>query len=373
MPVKMKCPNSECARTLSIKDKYAGRRGRCPFCGGKIEVPDLNGVLPKPAVKWAQNRADRDEGDGFEVIEEDDEDEEEEEAEARQRSSARRKQARPRPAEDEEDAAAVDEDDDTKIPHRSGKKAAARSRSKSAAKKIERPRETPSEASSSTSRPRPRRRVAFDEPKPDRNAAIMLGVCAFFLLVLGLSTLLPWINVYGGGDATSTRGISTLSGQVMLGISALACLIAGGAAIAYRQMPVKAANDMAAIAAAAAGGWASACSVWLIGWLWKGYGSGERLHEIISRRGSPLNMALLPPDSPLAGHVYGTDLKISLGSGLWVGLAMGLLVVGVFTHLLGTRQRGGALLVCPMGGLLVGAVLLIYAVHPWDTFMAVAK
>ncbi|MEZ6070652.1 MAG: hypothetical protein R3C10_10340 [Pirellulales bacterium] len=39
MPIPTTCPN--CGKTSQIKDKYSGRRGRCPVCGKVISVPVL--------------------------------------------------------------------------------------------------------------------------------------------------------------------------------------------------------------------------------------------------------------------------------------------------------------------------------------------
>ncbi|MEO1235420.1 MAG: hypothetical protein AAFX76_01385 [Planctomycetota bacterium] len=37
MPIDVTCPG--CSKTLRVHDRYAGRRGKCPACGGAVEIP----------------------------------------------------------------------------------------------------------------------------------------------------------------------------------------------------------------------------------------------------------------------------------------------------------------------------------------------
>jgi len=40
MPINVHC---DCGKTLRVKDEYAGRSGKCPACGRRVDVP-----LPEP-------------------------------------------------------------------------------------------------------------------------------------------------------------------------------------------------------------------------------------------------------------------------------------------------------------------------------------
>src|SRR5262245_66627911 len=40
MSIKMACPNPRCKRSLTAKQEMAGRRLKCPACGGGIGVPN---------------------------------------------------------------------------------------------------------------------------------------------------------------------------------------------------------------------------------------------------------------------------------------------------------------------------------------------
>src|SRR5262245_2751878 len=42
MPIKMSCPNPTCRKSLTARDEMAGRKVRCPACGGTIDVPAGN-------------------------------------------------------------------------------------------------------------------------------------------------------------------------------------------------------------------------------------------------------------------------------------------------------------------------------------------
>src|SRR5437588_11760474 len=37
--IRVKCPNSKCQQTLTVKDEFAGRTGKCPACGTAVQVP----------------------------------------------------------------------------------------------------------------------------------------------------------------------------------------------------------------------------------------------------------------------------------------------------------------------------------------------
>src|SRR5262245_56650988 len=39
MPIKITCPNLNCRKTLTARDEMAGKRVKCPACGGAIAIP----------------------------------------------------------------------------------------------------------------------------------------------------------------------------------------------------------------------------------------------------------------------------------------------------------------------------------------------
>src|SRR5262245_19358366 len=45
MAIKLSCPNPTCRKGLTARDEMAGRKVRCPACGGTIDIPAGNGGL----------------------------------------------------------------------------------------------------------------------------------------------------------------------------------------------------------------------------------------------------------------------------------------------------------------------------------------
>lgn len=39
MPIKAKCPNPDCGKVLTAKDEHAGKKAKCPACGGIVQFP----------------------------------------------------------------------------------------------------------------------------------------------------------------------------------------------------------------------------------------------------------------------------------------------------------------------------------------------
>jgi len=51
MPIRVQCPNKTCAKSMTVKDEFAGKTGKCPACGMPVKVPAL---APAPAkASWA--------------------------------------------------------------------------------------------------------------------------------------------------------------------------------------------------------------------------------------------------------------------------------------------------------------------------------
>ena len=42
MSIKVKCPNPACNKSMTVKDSWAGKKGKCPACGSVINVPDTS-------------------------------------------------------------------------------------------------------------------------------------------------------------------------------------------------------------------------------------------------------------------------------------------------------------------------------------------
>jgi hypothetical protein len=49
MSIAVDCPNGH---TLKVKDKYAGKTGRCPYCRARVEVPDPSQVSDEDVLDY---------------------------------------------------------------------------------------------------------------------------------------------------------------------------------------------------------------------------------------------------------------------------------------------------------------------------------
>ncbi|GHS97833.1 hypothetical protein FACS1894139_10370 [Planctomycetales bacterium] len=52
MPIPISCP---CGMTAKVKESYAGKRVKCPQCGGGVAVPDAAPSLPEPVLERVDN------------------------------------------------------------------------------------------------------------------------------------------------------------------------------------------------------------------------------------------------------------------------------------------------------------------------------
>lgn len=53
MPIQAKCPNPACGKVLTVKDEHAGKRGKCPACGGLVSIPGVPVVPTFPSPPGA--------------------------------------------------------------------------------------------------------------------------------------------------------------------------------------------------------------------------------------------------------------------------------------------------------------------------------
>ncbi len=55
MPINAICPNPACGKALMVDEKYAGMQGKCPFCGTVFTFPSLapTPIVPEPVVPMA--------------------------------------------------------------------------------------------------------------------------------------------------------------------------------------------------------------------------------------------------------------------------------------------------------------------------------
>ncbi|GEM_PF-3935350 len=57
MPIKFHCLS--CGRKLAVADSLAGRRAKCPECGGAVQIPQASPPAPPPSVRPARQEPTR--------------------------------------------------------------------------------------------------------------------------------------------------------------------------------------------------------------------------------------------------------------------------------------------------------------------------
>jgi hypothetical protein len=63
MPIRVQCPNKSCAKSMTVKDEFAGKTGKCPACGTPVKVPAVAPVPAKETLAPA-SQADQDTVEG---------------------------------------------------------------------------------------------------------------------------------------------------------------------------------------------------------------------------------------------------------------------------------------------------------------------
>ena len=69
MGIRVHCPNGH---VFKVKDKYAGKKGRCPFCEGRVvvQVPDLISTTSEAVKYSAGQSAPRDDPSSSSIFDE---------------------------------------------------------------------------------------------------------------------------------------------------------------------------------------------------------------------------------------------------------------------------------------------------------------
>lgn len=77
MPLKAKCPNPDCGKVVTAQDVHAGKKAKCPACGGVVQLPKLPKAAPPPPKKERRRKPAPEEIEEEEDLESDEEEEEE--------------------------------------------------------------------------------------------------------------------------------------------------------------------------------------------------------------------------------------------------------------------------------------------------------
>lgn len=306
MPIQVKCPNAECGKVMTVKDEFAGKRGKCPGCGKPFPIP----AAPK-AKKPADDEDDQDSNPY--VVSETPEEKAAKEAEARK---AQRKRKR-RSEDDEEDE---DEDDDEEESKQRKKK------------KKEKEAET-------------------------LMVGGLLGAGMVFLVCLALTSQLNWfsVTVTGSGKDFDPQSVKKLEkemvrweGKVLLGVSLAAAALAGIALGLYFAMDRETAEHYVTAGACFAEAWGVSVLLWLLGFMWLWIVSVRYKVEYKLQTLPEVNVQFLP------------DM------GLIIAVVMSLGAVVVFSYVITKMEQKGWLWMSQLMGIIVGVLLVVLDVKPWD-------
>jgi hypothetical protein len=234
-------------------------------------------------------------------------------------------------------------------------------------------------------RPRRRRARRFDRPrwrgparKIDQQAAISLGIGIFLLVFLALTPLLSWIHVsgsFGGmtlggglGD-TSLLKASSWEGPLILGFSLAAAVFVGVTLAMFFVLDPDASDMLSSISGGVALAWSSTVVLWMLGFIWKIFAISLTIHSKIKEaqeKAKQLNPQL--QNNPMFNQtVEKIDVSLYPGVGLWLCLLAAIGVAALFSYLVAGRRRSEWLLIGYGVGLLVGILLVVFNVKPWET------
>jgi hypothetical protein len=189
---------------------------------------------------------------------------------------------------------------------------------------------------------------------------VCLGVGIAFLVFLSLIPLFPMmsmsVSMRMGGVAVDSQSQSSPSlfsdnwhGKVLLIVGLVVSLVAIGGLVLCLMMPPRTAELFVTVSSCIGGAWGILALVWLAGWVWKVLKASQQVKEMMGIRGG--------------GEV---DLSVGPSFGMWTGLAVALLVAAAFSTLMSLRGKTLWLYIAEGVGLLLGVLLLVVAVKPWE-------
>jgi hypothetical protein len=313
MPIQFQCPNASCGQVLTVKDEYAGRKGRCPSCGTAVDIP---AAKPVPAAPPAE--------------------EEKPELEAQPVDEPRRSRA------DEEEWAVEDA-------HRIDRGRVVRPASRAGADR-------------------------FRRRGPGGTGALVAGAIA--LIVLAFVPYLSWTWTFesdsrsrGGGfdnrplqnrmqDSMRSFGLEMMAkmagdfmgsgvGGAFLILSALTAVLAVYALAVSASLQPEAAEALITTSSSAGVFWGTTALLWIVGFGWRVFTMWSDLTDLGGGRGGSSGLVIIP------------------GIGLWLGFVAAVLVVIACSYLLASRGKAAFMLAAGGAGFLLGVLLVVFGVKPW--------
>ncbi|MGE3805128.1 MAG: hypothetical protein AB7K24_10690 [Gemmataceae bacterium] len=323
MPIRVKCLNPGCGKAMLVKDEMAGKKGRCPGCGGVIPIPAAEAAaeanpfaFDAPGEAPAPPAAEEPPAPKSKPAPEPPPEEDEEEVEEK----PKKKKKKPVDEEEERDDEEEEEDDD-------------RPRKKKKRKK------------------KKKKKYEYGTSASTTAIAVALGIG--LLLCLGVTTVLEWITAPPRSTANFQVGyypprtlIEMWEGKAILGFSiTISVLVAVAYGLSF-VMEEESGDNLLDASGAIAEAWAVAVAVWLMGFVWWSISIRFRIEH---------------------AAVKELDLEISIFPymGIFLGLLMSLGVGLLFSYFVAARGRKFWIVMGQLGGGLLG-VALAMALQPWD-------
>jgi hypothetical protein len=333
MSIQFQCLNTSCGQVLTVKDEFAGKKGRCPSCGAAVDIP-LHSLAGQAAA------GERGAADAEPVLEE---------AEAIPIDRPRRY----RPPDEEELVAAE------------------------------------GDVSESGRGRRPSRHVDSERFRRRGLAGAGAAVAGVFtLILLALIPQMSWVFVFDSESRSSRfdngpRGVlreesrktsredaqrtamldmmvkspsgsvfSTGVGSPFLVFSVLVALLALLTVALAPALPADATDSLITTTGSTAVAWGVTAFFWIVGYSWRVF----NVWSEISERGG---------DRPILGTPISSNTTVLPGIGLVLGMLATVLIVILFSYLLASRRRVGWILGAGALGFLLGSLLIVFSVKPW--------
>ena len=417
MLVKIRCPNPACGRPLMVRKEHAGKMGRCPSCKTTFTVPALPGApaprpAPGPAALPAASQVNE---SGLQPLAE------EVQPARRERIVEKTPVPPPRPAdvpaarrpplpapEPLPDYEVLDDEvgdvavQPSPAARPDGPRSGARRGQPAPDYEVvddqhdleeDRPRRRsrPSRRDDyddydddydreSGRRPRRGRRFGRRRRGParrmDTETAVTLGIGIFLMVFLALTPLLNWVHMsgsFGGLSMSAALGDASLfriwEGQLIFGFSLASAVFVGVALAMFFVLDPEASDSLSSACGCVAACWGTAVVLWMLGFVWKIFAISFAIHSRIKEvqeKAQQLNPQL--KNNPLFNQTLEkVEISIYPGVGLWLCLLAAIGVVAAFSRLVVSRQRNEWLLVACGAGALIGILLVVFNVKPWET------
>ena len=308
MAIRVQCPNPSCGQVITVRDEFAGKRGRCPSCGSALMIPSpavRDPVAPRPPPGYPPAARDRPRTDDVVDV------------------TAVTDQGSATPGEDSR----VTPTDVTPL--------------------------LPGRPIEPASMPASGPLAGSSMAELSARTALIIGIAA--LVLLSFLPQVRWLYVSDPSRGEGREWIQAVQlgvarGMTATGISpallvysALLAFLAVLGLLALEVLPREHSDAVIAAVGSLAGSWGVIVFFLMLGYIWKAFST--------------------------ASEYRGKQFTILPGFGLGLGLIAALAVMAVFGYLTASRRRFLGLAGAGALGFFFGMLLLILSVRPWEPWL----